>query len=408
MFPSNAGSDRGRKNRRHVPTVHLHPAEIIRTAPPPTRRLRFDRVAISCVFGNPADRRTWSGAPYNLGTALRRLGIEVETIHPVIGRARRLAYAARWLLDGYGRLSTSEQVLRATPARDHNAVTVAEATARLGVSHVIHTGTLDLPAFDLLPDIRHYLYCDQSWNLSLRHRPDAGQYTPRALAEYERLEREALASVAHVFTFSAQTRDNIVKHYGLPAERVTVAGSGMGNIAPYFGPKDYSAARLLFVAKHLFQAKGGSLLLRAFALARRSRPDLTLTIVGDPRSRSQVPRDPHITFLGNISWDALRRLYADATLLTQPMLNDPWGQVYLEALCSRTPVLGLNRNGLPEIIEDGTHGILVDEATPEAVAAGILSAVADPERLKQMGESGQRHVMNAYSWDRVAERIACI
>src|SRR5690348_474683 len=140
MFPQTPVRTGGRKNRRHVPTLHLHPAEIIRTAPPPARRLRFDRVAISCVFGDPADRRTWSGAPYNLGTSLRRLGVEVETIHPVIGRARRLAYAARWLLDGYGRLSTSEQLLRAAPARDHNAVAVAEATARLGVAHVIHTG----------------------------------------------------------------------------------------------------------------------------------------------------------------------------------------------------------------------------------------------------------------------------
>ena len=392
----------------HVSTVHLHPAEALRAAPPPPRQLRFERVAISCVFGDPADPRTWSGAPYNLAAALRRFGVEVETIHPAIGRARRLAYTARWLLDGFGRLSTTEQVLRAAPARDHTAIKVAEATAQLGVRHVIHTGTLDLPAFDLLPDIQHYLYCDQSWNLSLRHRLDAAHYTSRALAEYDRLERESLASVAHVFTFSGRTRDDIVEHYGLPADRVTVVGSGMGGIAPYFGPKDYAVPRLLFVAKHLFRAKGGPLLLRAFALARRSRPDLTLTIVGDPRSRAYVPRDPRIIFHAHVTWDALRRIYADATLLAQPMLNDPWGQVYLEALASRTPVLGLNRNGLPEIVEGGQHGFLVDEATPEAVAAGILTAVSSPERLKRMGESGQRHVMNDYSWDRVAERIACL
>ncbi|MDE2228390.1 MAG: glycosyltransferase family 4 protein [Alphaproteobacteria bacterium] len=386
-------------------TVHLHPAEVVRVTPP-QRQLRFERVAISCVFGDPSEPRTWSGAPFNLAAALRRLGIEVEAIHPALGRARRAAYAARWLLDGYGRLSTSEQVLRAAPARDHHAIMVAEATARLGLRHVLHTGTLDLPAFDLLPDIRHYLYCDQSWNLSLRHRPDAAQYTPRALAEYERLERESLASVAHVFTFSGRTRDDIVEHYGLPAERVTVVGSGMGGIAPYLGPKDYRTPRLLFVAKHLFRAKGGPLLLRAFALARRSRPDLSLTIVGDARSRAYVPRDPRIVFFAHVTWDALRRLYADATLLAQPMINDPWGQVYLEALASRTPVLGLNRNGLPEIVEGGRHGFLVDEATPEAVAAGILSALSDPARLQRMGESGQRHVITTYSWDRVAERIA--
>ncbi len=90
------------------------------------------------------------------------------------------------------------------------------------------------------------------------------------------------------------------------------------------------------------------------------------------------------------------------------MLNDPWGQVYLEALLCRTPVIGLNRNGLPEIAMDGACGILVDNATPDALACAILDAVSDPARLAEMGSIGQAHVLEHYSWNRAVKSIAAV
>jgi glycosyltransferase involved in cell wall biosynthesis len=223
---------------------------------------------------------------------------------------------------------------------------------------------------------------------------------------FDRAEREALNGLAHVFTFGAYVRDNLIRHYGLPPHRVTAVGSGMGAIEPYAGPKSFDKPRLMFVAKHLFQAKGGLLLLDAFELARRRRPDLNLTIIGDERSRSFVGERPGITFHAFLPWSALQQLYRDSALLVQPMLNDPWGQVYLEAMVSRTPVMGLNRHGLPEIVDGGRHGFLVDRAEPAALAEAILCAVSDPERLERMATAAQRHVLENYSWKRVAERIA--
>ncbi len=219
-------------------------------------------------------------------------------------------------------------------------------------------------------------------------------------------ERESLSGLAHVFTFGAYVRDNLIAHYGLPADRVTAVGSGMGAIEPYDGPKTYDRPALLFVAKHLFQAKGGVLLLDAFDLARRRRPDLTLTVVGDERSRSFVGGRPGVAFHAHLPWSALQQLFRDATLLVQPMLNDPWGQVYLEAMASRTPVMGLNRNGLPELVDGGRHGFLIDRADPAALAEAIVNAVSDPQRLEHMASTAQRHVLANYSWNRVAERIA--
>ena len=179
----------------------------------------------------------------------------------------------------------------------------------------------------------------------------------------------------------------------------------MGAIEPWFGAKDFARPALLFVAKHLFQAKGGMLLLDAFTEVRRQRDDVTLTIVGDESSRAFVGTRQGVDFRPRLPWLELQRLYRESTLLVQPMLNDPWGQVYLEAMVSRTPVMGLARNGLPELVDGGRRGFLVDRADPDALAEAILGAVADPERLERVAEAAQSHALGTYSWDRVAERI---
>src|SRR5205823_5181054 len=162
-------------------------------------------------------------------------------------------------------------------------------------------------------------------------------------------------------------------------DRVTAVGSGMGAIEPWRGAKNYRSPALMFVAKHLFRAKGGALLLEAFRIARERRTDLTLTIVGDERSHAFVPPTPGVTLRAHLPWEELQQLYRDSTLLVQPMLNDPWGQVYLEAMVSRTPVMGLARNGLPELVDGGRHGFLVDRAEPEALPGAIVCAFSDPQ-----------------------------
>jgi glycosyltransferase involved in cell wall biosynthesis len=372
------------------------------------RELRFDRLAITSVFGDPLNPTTWSGAPFRLASALRQHGVSVEGFQPRLSRARRVAGAARHIVAGFGKLRTSEQFLRCAPARNHHANEIAAFIARRGIRHVLHTGTLDLPAFDLLGGIKHYLYCDHTWSLALPWRLDAGQLNAKAVQEYERLERESLLGLEHIFTFGGYVRDEIIRHYGISPDRVTAVGSGMGEIDPYFDPRSYATPNLLFIAKHLFRAKGGELLIDAFFRAQHQMPDLTLTIVGDKGSQRYVPRDRSILFRGRVPWIELQRLYRMATLLAQPMLNDPWGQVFLEALVSRTPVLGLERHGLPEIIEGGRHGFLVAHADPAELAEALLEALRDPDRLAAMGRSGQRHVMNSYSWDRVAARIAFV
>jgi hypothetical protein len=178
-----------------------------------SRQLRFDRIVVTSVFGNPLSPLTWSGAPYRLSAALRRHGVSVSGFQPQLGRVRRLALAARHIRRGYGKLAVSEQILRSAPARDHHAREIAAFIASHGLRDVLHTGTLDLPAFDLLRGVKHYLYCDHTWSLALPHRPDAHHLSKQARDEYDRLERESYLGLEHIFTFGAYVRDELIRVY---------------------------------------------------------------------------------------------------------------------------------------------------------------------------------------------------
>jgi glycosyltransferase involved in cell wall biosynthesis len=377
-----------------------------RNAVTSSRSPRFERIAISSVFGNPLDRKTWSGAPANVARALERLGVTVRGIHPHVGKMAKARIAFQEFCLGRGLPLTGEQILRSIAARrELSAQTIREAS-RIGIRHILHTGTFDLLEDAALSNGKcHYLYCDHTWNLARRYKLEAARYTGRALKSFEDAERRSLRGLEHVFTFGKFVRGDLIAHYGLSPDRVTAVGSGMGAIETWKGPKDYTHPSLLFVAKHLFREKGGLLLLEAFRLARRQREDLRLTIVGDERSKALAGPQHGVSFLSHLPWEELQRLYRDATLLVQPMLNDPWGQVYLEAMVSRTPVLGLARNGLPELVDDGHRGFLVDRADPEALAGAILCAVSDPARLERIAKLAQDYVLRTHSWDHVAELI---
>src|SRR5258706_12622694 len=193
--------------------------------PAKNRTRRFDRVTISTVWGDPLHPHTWSGAPYNIASALRRQGVEVDGFCPSVGRARRLLFAAEHLLRGKGRLASQEQIARGATFRRNSALQVAEYAAQTGARTFLHMGSFDLPPVDLLRSVKHYLYCDQTWLQSLLYRPDGPLLTASALAEYESVERESFARMEHIFTFGEYVRDSIMNHYGDPSSKVTAVGS---------------------------------------------------------------------------------------------------------------------------------------------------------------------------------------
>ena len=217
-------------------------------------------------------------------------------------------------------------------------------------------------------------------------------------------ERETYQRAMAIATFSELVRRSLIDDYGADASRVHVVGAG-ANVVPKTEPRrDDDGRTLVFVGKDGWRRKGGPVLLRAFAILRRSRPDLRL-LIGGPTEAIEVP--PGVTNLGLVPLEAVQRLLCDATLFVLPTLREPFGIAFLDAMLCKVPCVGTQVGAIPEILGDA--GICVPPADAEALAAAISALLDDPARRTAMGEAGRRRVLErGYLWPEVAKRLSAI
>ena len=76
-------------------------------------------------------------------------------------------------------------------------------------------------------------------------------------------------------------------------------------------------------------------------------------------------------------------MVADCDVLVLPSLQEPFGRSVIEAMALGTPVVASRVGGIPEIIDDGVHGLLTRPGDPEALARA-LAALQDPKNKRMI------------------------
>lgn len=287
-------------------------------------------------------------------------------------------------------------------ARRRRGAYIAEIARLEGCDLVLCTGTLDAP---IGSGCDYAIWLDNTFAL-LQRSAVRLPYSRSAVAEIERLERAALTNASAVLPFSEHVRDSVIHDYGVSPERVKAVGCGSGQLPEFTEEKDFSQGHLLFVAKHLFSAKGGDLLLAAFPIIKAARPQTKLILIGNAEAHSKAAGMEGVEVHGFVERDVLNRFFHEASMLVQPMLADPWGQVYLEAMKARAVVVSMNVAALPEITNAGKLGVLIDEASPEKLAEAVLSTYEKPQaQIDLLTREAQSRVLQEYDWSAVGQRV---
>ncbi len=95
-----------------------------------------------------------------------------------------------------------------------------------------------------------------------------------------------------------------------------------------------------------------------------------------------------------------------ADLLVHAAANEQFGQVLVEAMGCGLPVVAVDRGGPAAIVTDPDCGWLVDPDDPDALAAAIVAAVADPEERRARGRRARADAVERYSWLRIGAELA--
>jgi glycogen synthase len=166
--------------------------------------------------------------------------------------------------------------------------------------------------------------------------------------------------------------------------------------------------RCLAVAR-LVERKGLGELIRAFALLERGR--FELEIVGDGPDEQVLRRlavhlgvDAEVRFAGSLDRAAVARRYREADLFTLPSCAEAFGNVFAEALASGLPIVGSTVGGIPELVEHGVNGLLVDPGNPTALAHAIRYLADDSELRQAMSRRNRAKAEATLEWSQVTKR----
>ena len=149
--------------------------------------------------------------------------------------------------------------------------------------------------------------------------------------------------------------------------------------------------------------------LRAFRIVQERYPEATLTLVGagseDARIR-ELARElglENVRFAGRVAPEDIWRYYADADIYLQTPDIDNMPSSVLEAFASGCAVVSTNAGGVPAILTDDRHGLLVECGEHEAAAERVLRLLADPALAGRL-TAAARESCAEYQWQVVRSR----
>jgi len=112
-------------------------------------------------------------------------------------------------------------------------------------------------------------------------------------------------------------------------------------------------------------------------------PETSLALVGDGPYRNQLEKifeNTKTNFVGYLAGEELASAYASGDIFLFPSSTETLGLVLLEAMAAGCPVIGANKGGIPDIINDGINGCLYD---PDQEDNGEKSLIAATKKILQ-------------------------
>jgi glycogen synthase len=254
------------------------------------------------------------------------------------------------------------------------------------------------------------------------------------------IERAAIESARAVIAVSRGTRDDVLRNFDVPEERVHVIHNGID--ADFYRPDpdtsflerrgiDPAVPYLLFVGR-VTRQKGIVHLVRAL---HHLDPGIGVVLCAGQPDTPEIAREmeegvraaqaerPNVVWIGEmVSREEVRQLYSHAAVFCCPSVYEPFGIINLEAAACETPVVASAVGGIPEVVVDGETGLLVpvelsvdDPMRPvdpdrfERNLAGAINALmADATTREVMGRAARRRAVEQFGWAAIARQTVAL
>ena len=239
------------------------------------------------------------------------------------------------------------------------------------------------------------------------------------LASYGR-RYQAMFQQAHAVIGVSREMCQQLAGLGAPANRLHHVPYGVD--IKLFAASDPAAAGadFLMVGRQV-EKKGHLLALMAFAELLRAQPQATLRIVGSGPLRESgemlaqaLGIGQRVRWLGVLPPEGVARELRASRALIQFSHTTPCGDregtpvAMLEAMACGVPVIGSRHAGIPDVIEDGVHGLLVDPYDLPALASALVRLASQPALAARLGRASAVLIRSRYTQDHYIRQLGSL
>lgn len=230
-----------------------------------------------------------------------------------------------------------------------------------------------------------------------------------------RLEGWNARRAQRVLTTSIYCRRMVHQHYRVPLERVGLVPEGIDlarwdTALALVPPRTDPHPTVLCVARQ-YPRKHVADLVTAIPRLLCRIPNLQVHIVGDgpehAQLRAQVTQlglDDNVTFLQNVPFAALVKEYVHADVFCLPSYQEGFGIVFLEAMAAGLPVVSTSAAAIPEVVEHGVSGVLVQPGDIGGLAGALYVLLTDHQLRAAYSVAGRKRV-EGFTWQHSAEQF---
>ena len=214
---------------------------------------------------------------------------------------------------------------------------------------------------------------------------------------------------AHLVVANSTAAAAQLSEEGLRADRVRVIPNGVDCDAFAAAERDRPIRSIVTVA-NLRPEKGHDTLIEAAPRILATHAAVVFPVVGDGPRRAALVRQVNLrglrskfTFLGERP-DVAERLAA-ADLFVLPSRSEACPNGVLEAMASSLPVVAARVGGVPELIESGANGVLIDADAPDQLASAVIDLVDRPAHARALGRAARQTVVRRFTFDRMVAQF---
>lgn len=176
---------------------------------------------------------------------------------------------------------------------------------------------------------------------------------------------------------------------------------------PYV-PWSGSGPSTVFCCGRLVGGKGHDVVIRSLAILHAKGFAVRLRIAGGPEPESNTYRaflekligelflDGSVTLLGAVSEEGVRRELEAAHVFVLASDSEGAGVAIMEAMAMELPVVCTRVGGIPEVVENGVNGYLVEPGNPEQLADAILKLLLSPEDAARFARSNRSKIAQSF------------